>query len=137
MAATAGYGVLTGWTEVTIPLVLIYLAVAILAEIAEFFLGLLGAKRKGGSKVSMAGAFLGGILGAIAGVPLALIGNLIGAFIGAFLGAFFMEWLVRRDFQQALRTGWGAFIGRILSSTLKIALCMGMIVFTFLRVIII
>jgi len=39
--------------------------------------------------------------------------------LGAFIGAVLVEWMVSRKKEQALRAGWGIFIGSVLGGVLK------------------
>lgn len=129
VGSSAAYGALTGWSLMPMSVVFWLLGIALFAEAAEFLLGLVGAKREGGSKYSMAGAFFGGLIGAVVGTPLPLIGNVIGAFVGAFVGAGVIELLVTKRPDRAARVGWGALVGRVVSSIFKVSLSIGMIAY--------
>lgn len=78
----------------------------------DYFIPLIGAKKYGTSKWGIYGSIVGMIIGAF----LSPLGMLLGALIGAIL----IEWVVSRKEKQALKAGWGIFIGTILGSILKL-----------------
>jgi len=97
----------------------------IIGEILEVLLASSMARRYGASKWGVIGAFVGGIVGAILGTPIApIIGTIAGSFIGAAACAVLFEWLHLRKLQPSMPAGWGAFLGKLLSSLLKI--CIGL-----------
>ncbi len=103
-------------------------ALAVLGEVIESFLGVVTAQRFGASRWAMFGTFAGGIAGAVWGAPFVpVVGSLLGAFVGAFAGAFLAEILYRRHLGASLRAGWGAFLGRLLSTVIKFQLGLVMI----------
>ncbi len=61
------------------------------------------------------------------GIPVPVIGSVIGSFLGSFVGAAVFEWTVAKD--NALRTGWGALLGRVWATAAKssLGLVMGVI----------
>jgi uncharacterized protein YqgC (DUF456 family) len=93
------------------------LALALMAgagELAEFLLTAYGAQKYGASKKAVAGALAGGLAGAIIiNSFLPLIGAVIGAFLGVYCGAFLVTYAVEKDLAQSLRSGLGAFMGRL------------------------
>jgi uncharacterized protein YqgC (DUF456 family) len=119
VSALAVYGFFTDFTSVGwIPLVVV-VALAVVAEVVEFFLGARYAQKYGGGRRAAWGAILGGIVGAIVGVPVPVIGSLIGAFVGAFLGAAIFEYSYRSELRGSLRAGWGALLGRVAATAVK------------------
>jgi len=108
------YGWYGGFKEITYKVTLILIILLILGEVLEYGLGILGAKKRGASKVAIIASILGGIVGAIIGAPFIFgIGSIIGAFLGAFGGAFLLEYLQGKGVDQAIESGWGAFLGRV------------------------
>ena len=122
VGAILGYGWLTDFRSVSVTLIAIVLALALVGEIIESWLGFRFAKRYGGSSRSGWGALIGGIVGAIVGVPVPVIGSVIGAFLGSFLGAALFEWSASRQLAVATRAGWGSVVGRAAAAAVKIAL---------------
>lgn len=116
------YGWLTSFHTVSALTIGIVLAIAVIGEIIESWLGFRFAKRYGGSSRSGWGALIGGLIGAVIGVPIAIIGSVIGAFIGSFIGAALFEYSASRRAGVATRAGWGAVVGRAAAAAMKIAL---------------
>jgi len=120
-----------GFKEVTITVLVILLGLALLGELVEFVLGVLGAKKYKSSNKAIIGSIVFGIIGGILGIPFFLgIGAVIGAFLGAFFGAFLVEFLLEKNVDRAMKSGWGAFIGRLAGTFFKSAIGIAMIVIT-------
>lgn len=83
--------------------------------------GLVGARIAHASKFGM----LGGIIGSFLGM---MVASLPGAILGSFLGAFALELMTNGDFQQALRSGKGAFVGFLVGGLMQFVLGLSMIV---------
>lgn len=99
------------------------LVLAIVGEIIEFVAGVAGAKGGGGTKWGAGGALLGTLVGGIVGTiafPFVL-GSLVGACLGAAIGAVTFELYGGRRLQLALRSGYGAAIGRLGGTLGKLA----------------
>ena len=98
-------------------------AVAIAAEIAEFFASAAGAGKAGGSRAGAAGSIVGSIAGLILGtplIPIPIVGSIVGAVIGAGLGALAAElFIAKRPLNESMRSGGGALAGRALSIVIK------------------
>lgn len=117
-----GYGWLTDFRTVGMGFLGLVIGLALLAELAEAWLGFRFAQRYGGSRRAGWGALLGGLVGAIVGVPVPVIGSVIGGFVGAFAGAALFEYSRARHTEGAARAGWGAVLGRAAASALKMGL---------------
>lgn len=123
------FGWYDGFKEVTIKILIVLLALALLGELVEFILGVLGAKKYKSSNKAIVGSIVFGIIGGILGIPFFFgIGAVIGAFIGAFVGAFLVEFLLEKNVNRAVKSGWGAFIGRLGGTFFKGAIGIAMIV---------
>jgi len=117
-----GYGWLTDFRSVTAGLILLAIALALLGEVVEAWLGFRFARRYGGSSRAGWGALVGGLVGAVVGVPVPLIGSVIGGFVGAFAGAALFEYTRARHAGAAAGAGWGAVLGRAVAAATKMAL---------------
>ena len=95
---------------------------AAIAEIIEWTLSGRFARKYGGSRRAAWGAVMGGTLGAILGFPLPIIGPLIGAFVGSFVGALVGEVSAGGTHRDATRVAWGALIGRVAATAIKMAI---------------
>jgi uncharacterized protein YqgC (DUF456 family) len=117
-----GYGWLTDFRSVGAVTIGLVVALALIGEVLESWLGFRLAKQYGGSSRSAWGALLGGIVGAVVGVPIPVIGSVIGAFVGSFAGAVVFEYSLSRQAGTAVRAGWGSVVGRAAAAALKMAL---------------
>ncbi len=99
---------------------------AVLAVVADFIAGALGAKKFGASGRAVLGATLGAVIGIFFGLP----GLIVGPFVGAMLG----ELSSGRQLQAAGRAGVGATIGLVVGTGAKLAIGIVMlVVFLFMR----
>jgi len=108
---------------------------ALVGELLEFLAGLAGARKAGGSKWSAALAVVGGIIGGVFGFLIPIIPPLnaiLGAAIGAFAGAMTGDLIAGRRVVESLRSGEGAFVGRLLGTLGKFAV--GVILFALFAV---
>jgi uncharacterized protein YqgC (DUF456 family) len=105
----------------------IIIALAIVGEIFETWIGFRFAQRYGGSSRAGWGALVGGLIGAIVGVPIPVIGSVIGGFLGAFIGAALFEYSRARRTEGAIWAGWGAVLGRAAAAGVKMALGIAMV----------
>ncbi len=129
VAAIATKFTAVGWIALAI------MAAAVVAgEIVEAFLGSLTARRFGASKHGMIGAFAGGLVGGIMGtLAFPIIGSLLGSFAGAAAGAIAGELLRGRPAGEGARAGWGAFVGRVAATGIKLAIGTGIVVYVVIR----
>ncbi len=113
-AGSLFYGWYCDFKGITLEVLLLLLILAISAEVLEFIIGIAGSRKHKSSNRAIIGSIMGGIVGAIFGAPILFgAGAILGAFIGAFLGAFIVELVGSKGFDQALQSGWGAFLGRV------------------------
>ena len=107
------YAIFTHFQIITVKLLFGLLAIAIMGEVIEAFLGLLSARKFGASGLSLLFSVIGSFAGALIGsIFLGLVGTVIGAICGAFLGAFLPELAVKKKFEVSVHVGFGAFLGR-------------------------
>jgi len=85
----------------------------LISTIGDYVLQILGVKKLGGGKKAIRGT----IIGTVIGLFLPPFGIIIGAFIGAFIGAKSES----DNFSQALKIAFGAFIGFVLGTLVKLA----------------
>ena len=121
-AVVLGFGLLTGFHSIGFVTIGIMVALALLGELLELWLGFGLARRYGGSPRAGWGALLGGLVGAVVGVPVPVVGSVIGAILGSFAGAMVFEYSTTRAAGTAVRAGWGALLGRVAASAVKVAL---------------
>lgn len=123
-----GYGWLTDFRTLTAGFLALVIALALLGEVAEAWIGFRFAQRYGGSSRAGWGALLGGLVGAVVGVPVPIVGSVIGGFVGAFAGAALFEYSRARHTEGAARAGWGAVLGRAAAAAVKMAVGVAMAV---------
>ena len=123
-----GYGWLTDFQTLSVWFIALIVALALLAEVFETWIGFRYAQRYGGSSRAGWGALMGGLVGAILGVPIPIIGSVIGGFVGAFVGAALFEYTRARRLEGSAKAGWGAVLGRAAAAAVKMAVGIVMLV---------
>jgi uncharacterized protein YqgC (DUF456 family) len=108
-----------GFEKVSRGTILVLGLLTILSVLVEFLAASLGAKRLGASREAVIGAAIGTLVGLFMG-PFGLI-------FGAFFGAVAGELLASRNAGQAARVGLAAWLGLILGTLFKLALCFAMV----------
>lgn len=95
--------------------VLIALGVlAAVGEAIEFYAGVWGSKRFGGSNRGALGALFGSFVGGLVGTLFApVLGTLIGACVGAAVGAIVFEMHSGQPWRTSVQSGFGAGVGRL------------------------
>lgn len=97
-------------------------ALAFIAEAIEFMLASSYARKYGGSSRAGWGALVGGLAGAFVGFPVPLIGPLVGAVLGTFIGALVAEYSATGMRGDAGRVAWGAMLGRVIATAVKVGI---------------
>jgi len=118
--ASLVYGWSTSFAQISVGVLAVLVALALAAELADLAGGIWGAKRFGGSRGAMLGALGGGLAGGLLLAPLFFgLGSIFGALAGAFVGAFAVSLVERRRLGPAARIGFGALVGRAISTAYK------------------
>jgi hypothetical protein len=122
-AGVAGYAWVTGFDRfVGWPGLITVVALATLAEVAEFLAGSAGAKQAGGSRRAMIGAVVGALVGGfLFTIPVPVLGTIFGVCAGAFVGAALVEMGIVGDPTHSMKVGWGAAKGRFWGIVWKLA----------------
>ena len=97
----------------TSKIIAIMFIATVVVTILDYIVPAAGAKKYGSSKWGIWGSILGMIIGILYFPPLGMI-------LGAFLGAVIVEMLVGKSSREALRAGWGVFIGTLFGTILKL-----------------
>lgn len=135
LGASVLYGWYGGFSEITVRVIIILVVLALAGELIEFLLGILGSKKYESSNRAIVGSIIFGIIGAVMGAPFFFgIGAVIGAFAGAFAGAILMELSQGKKMDEAIKSGWGAFLGRVAGTISKGSVGIAMIAITVLAV---
>jgi hypothetical protein len=107
-----GYGILDHWQSFSLQSAIYFLILTVLAHIFDYVATVMGAKKFGASREGIIGSIVGMIIGVI-------FFNIIGLIIGPFIGAAVGELFIGRSSQEALRSGWGTFVGLLASTIVK------------------
>lgn len=101
---------------------LIWGMVTIMVTVLDYVVPAQGTKKYGGSKWGVWGSTIGLFVGMFMG-PWGIV---IGPFVGAVLG----ELIGGKETKEALKAGWGSFMGLLFSTIVKLVCC-GMMVYYF------
>jgi len=91
-------------------------ALVVVVTVVDLLVPVVGAKKYGASQTAIWVSVIGMVAGLIMFPP---FGVLIGAFLGAFLG----ELMAGKGSSEALRPAWGVFVGTVVGTGLKLAVC--------------
>jgi len=123
------YASTTHFEKIDWKILILLLGLAILGELAENLLGVLGVKKTGASGKSSLAVLAGGMIGAIVGGIFApIIGSLLGVIIGDCLAPVIVEYTQRKEWSASFKAGLGALLGRMGGSLLKLILAWVMII---------
>lgn len=114
-----------GWDTFSLAFLILMAVLTLLTMILDYALPITGARKYGASKRGFWGAFIGMVLGVLFFPPLGMI---IGAFIGAVVG----ELSAGKKNVEAMRAGWGVFLGVFVSLVFKVVVS-GIMTFFFVR----
>lgn len=94
---------------------LVWGIVTIIVTVLDYVVPAWGTKRFGGTRWGVWGSTIGVFVGLFFGAVGVIVGPLVGAVLGELLGG--------KDVRQALRAGWGSFIGLLCGTILKLICC--------------
>jgi len=120
----------TDRVQFTTTQLVVWLILVLLTLVADYILPILGVKRWNGSKWGNIGCIIGMVLGIFILPPWGII---IFPFVGAVLGELL---LAKKKTPEALKAGFGAFIGFILGTVFKLSVC-GWFIFCFIKALIV
>jgi len=109
----------TGFEPVGFTTLTILGALAVLAWLIDFLAAAMGAKRLGATQRAFWGALFGAVVGMFFGIPGILLGPFVGAVVAEISGG--------REHQDAVRAGYGAWIGVVLGTAAKLAIAFLMV----------
>ena len=94
--------------------------VTILVSVLDYVIPAWGTKRYGGTKYGVWGSTIGVFVGMFFGAIGIIVGPLVGAIVGELIGG--------KGRDEALRAGWGSFVGILCGTVLKLICCGWMMV---------
>lgn len=94
---------------------LIWGIVTVIISVLDYVVPAWGTKQYGGSKWGVWGSTIGVFVGLFFGAAGVILGPLVGAVLG--------EMFSGKDFSNALKAGWGSFIGILCGTVLKLIAC--------------
>ena len=94
---------------------LVWGIVTIIVTVLDYVVPAWGTKRFGGTRWGVWGSTIGVFVGLFFGAVGVIVGPLVGAVLGELLGGKYVR--------QALRAGWGSFIGLLCGTILKLICC--------------
>jgi uncharacterized protein YqgC (DUF456 family) len=109
---------------------LLWLLLVLLTVLADYLLPVLGVKRWNGSRWGNIGCIVGTFAGLFLFPPW---GILLGPFAGAVLGEMLFA---GKRMPEALKAGFGAFIGFLLGTVFKLSVC-GWFIFCFIKALVV
>ena len=109
----------TRFGDFTVKFLIIAAMITAIVTVVDYLLPVWGTKKWGGSRA--------GVIGSVVGLLIGLLFLPIGIIVGPFAGAVVGELITGRDTNTALRSGFGSFIGFVLGTGMKLAVCMGFI----------
>ena len=96
-------------------MLLIWGIVTVVVSVLDYVVPAWGTKRFGGTKYGVWGSTIGVFAGLFFGAIGVIVGPLAGAIIGELIGG--------KEVAEALRAGWGSFIGLLFGTVLKLVCC--------------
>ncbi len=96
-------------------MLLVWGIVTIVVSVLDYIIPAWGTKRFGGTKYGVWGSTIGLFVGLFFGAVGVIAGPLAGAILGELIGG--------KEINQALRAGWGSFVGLLCGTVLKLVCC--------------
>jgi len=107
------YAAVTGFERIGFKILFTLLILSILAELADFAVGMAGGVTFGSSRKAFGASIIGGLIGAALMAPFFLgVGAVAGGFFGAFFSVLTVELLLQNRLKPSLRAARGAILGR-------------------------
>ncbi|MDG1241564.1 MAG: DUF456 domain-containing protein [Opitutae bacterium] len=119
-----------GDASVTWKIVILTGVITLIGQLADFVMGVWGARKFGATWKGAVGALLGAFIGFF--LPPPLLWLIVGPVIGAIIG----ELIAGRTFKAGSKAGFGTMIGGIIAFALKFGLSISVVVLFYLNLVI-
>ena len=96
-------------------MLLIWGIVTVVVSVLDYFIPAWGTRRYGGTRYGVWGSIIGVFAGIFLGLGGVIFGPLLGAFVGELIGG--------KEAREALKAGWGSFIGLLFGTIIKLICC--------------
>ena len=117
---------ITPFVECSATLLVVTALLAAVITVLDYVVPSLSTKRNGGSKYGVWGCNIGLVI-SIIGLPFGPQG-LLGVIFWPFVGALVGEYIKSQEMAPALRAAWGAFLGFLTGTLLKLVYCVALLV---------
>lgn len=117
IALLIGHYALKEYVDLPTWLLIVYAVITVIVLIVDNFIPIWGTKKFGGTKAGIRGSFIGLLVGVILS-PFGGFSIILCPFLGAMIG----ELISGQNFEIAIKSGVGSFIGFLLTSGIKIIL---------------
>ena len=125
------YSAVTGFEKIGFKILVTLVLLSVLAEVADFAVGMAGAVKFGVSRKGFWAFIVGGIVGALLMTPFFLgLGLIVGTFLGGFIAILVVEMLARNRLKPSLRAAYGAILGRVAGICVKGFFALIMVIIT-------
>ena len=101
------YGILTGFEEINVNLILIFGGMTVFSLVIDYLARYVSVKKMGGGTA--------GAIGAVVGMMIAIFFGLIWIIVLPFVLAVVFEYIAGKGGRQALHAGFGTFVGLLFS----------------------
>ena len=117
---------LTSFMTPNATLLIVTAVLATVITVLDYVVPSMATKLRGGSKYGVWGCNIGLVI-SIIGLPFGPQG-LLGVVFWPFAGALIGEYINQHEWQPAMRAAWGAFLGFLTGTVLKLVYCLAMLV---------
>jgi hypothetical protein len=125
------YSAVPGFEKIGFKILVTLVLLSVLAEVADFAVGMAGAVKFGVSRKGFWAFIFGGVVGALLMTPFFLgLGLIVGTFLGGFIAILVVEMLARNRLKPSLRAAYGAILGRVAGICVKGFFALIMVIIT-------